>query len=789
MGSSYRRLIVVVLFSLLAALVMVDFDNQLLRPYTLGEISDREIRAPFSLQLENKQETAKRRLDAANKINPVFTYEFNLYNKHRSKIQKAFINARANYANIPTIESLLENDLLSGSPVLPTLNQQQKIKLYSEQVNAQKEEVQAEFARDLDVSLSAETMSQLQLAEWSVETEKLILFHLNEGFNLFIIADRNKIPRNTSSYDVIRIPKTENTETTYTKVDLIKTLDEAVAIVTSAVASSEATAEVKRATISVLSTMLQANFSHDLNLTFDRKQAAMERVLPEEFIVKKGTVILREGDPVTQEAFTKIEIILAKQEYGFGFWGQWLTLSALCGMVVVSLFFFASGFIRKFSNTPRDIEALGFLALLVLLIGRFIVEGSEALSAYVGMGMSPVALWFLTPVAGGAMLVRILINSETALIWVVGTSLLLGLVMQQQALFTAFFVISGVVASAGLAHTKERVHLLRAGLQAGLLNAAAALLIRLAQGYLDNGSFMMTASEQPLWEVGFAVLGGVLSAFLVLALTPVFEVFGFVTDYKLLELANLNHPLLHQLQLRAPGTYHHSMAMALLCEAAAEAIGANALVARIACYYHDIGKSLQPKYFIENQRNGPNPHDRLQPHQSAMIIKTHVVDGAALGERYNLPKSIMDAIWMHHGTSLIKYFYIRALEQAAPDEVVDEALFRHTGKRPNTREAGIIFLADRVEAACRTLKEPTADDYRKLIQKLVNDGIADGQLEECPLTIKEIYIIINSFVDTLQHIHHHRIEYPKMPKDDSAVPATPIITLEMNNPLREETKK
>ena len=202
--------------------------------------------------------------------------------------------------------------------------------------------------------------------------------------------------------------------------------------------------------------------------------------------------------------------------------------------------------------------------------------------------------------------------------------------------------------------------------------------------------------------------------------------------------------------------------------------------AKIACYYHDIGKSLQPQFFIENQR-GTNPHDNLEPHQSARVIKTHVVDGIAMAKQHGLPQPILDAIEMHHGTSLMKYFYVKALENAVDGEVVDEADFRYNGKRPSTREAGIIFLADRVEAACRTLKNPTPADYQNMITKLVNSAITEEQFEECPLTLKELYIIMDVFTTTMTNMYHQRIEYPKMPTKTER--GSTVITLETPNPL------
>jgi putative nucleotidyltransferase with HDIG domain len=288
--------------------------------------------------------------------------------------------------------------------------------------------------------------------------------------------------------------------------------------------------------------------------------------------------------------------------------------------------------------------------------------------------MELISIWYLTPFAGGAMLVRMLVNVETALIWMVYSALLLLFQMEDQSLSIVYFLLSGLIALTALGVQKERLHLLRVGLQVGFVNSAVAILIYMGNLYFSNG--YVHELRLPIVDIVLAFSGGVLSGFLALSLIPLFELVGFVTDYRMQELSNRNLPLLQQLRRQSPGTYHHSMNMAALSEAAAEAIGANPLQVRIACYYHDIGKSLRPQYFIENQRSGSNPHDRLTPEQSARIIMTHVIDGITLGQKYNLPQPIMDAIETHHGTSLIKYFYVRAVEEAGSKEEVDESLYR-----------------------------------------------------------------------------------------------------------------
>ena len=520
----------------------------------------------------------------------------------------------------------------------------------------------------------------------------------------------------------------------------------------------------------------------------------MAQVQPVVRQINKGLSLVRKGDQISSKQAKLLEALNAKNDVGLGFPGQLLTLFVLSLFVSLSLFSFSRSYIRKFSSSVRSIETMVLLSLVTLFFGRLLMDASFSMQSLIGSGFSAHTLWYATPMAAFAMVIRILINSETALIWIVATAIFLAMSMEQSIYFALYFIVSGVIAAASLAHTKDRLNILRAGLQTGLINAALALMIELSLVEI-SGMDASLALKQPLWEATAALLGGIVSSFIALGAIPLFEALGFVTDYKMLELGNLNHPLLRQLFLRAPGTYHHSMTMAQLSEAAAEAIGANALQAKVSCYYHDIGKSLQPQFFIENQR-GVNPHDSLEPHQSARLIKTHVIDGLALAEQHELPKPILDAIVMHHGTGLIKYFYIKAVEEAAEGEVVDEREFRYNGTRPNTKEAGIIFLADRVEAACRTLKDPNYDDFYSMIQKLVNGAITDGQLEKCPLTIKELYTIMEIFAKTMMGIYHHRIEYPslqgvlatKKERKVAVLPASSSITLETPNPFAKESE-
>jgi cyclic-di-AMP phosphodiesterase PgpH len=539
--------------------------------------------------------------------------------------------------------------------------------------------------------------------------------------------------------------------------------------------------------ISLSRAALRPNFSFNQAGTEERRQEARDGVPQVVNRLSRGAVIAREGDALNAQQIAMIEE-LRKGASNISLASSLVGLALLSAFVYLSFYLFAASQIERFARRIREIEAVALITLLLLGIGRILLEASGPLAALTGAGVAPSSFWYLVPFASGAMLVRILVNAETALVWILAGAGLMGLLFEQEVLLALFFAISGAAATAAVSQSRERAGVLRAGVLTGLINGICALLMGLvaAQGEEVGAT---GPALQSLWDVGFAFVGGLLSGVLTLGLVPVFELMGFVTDYKLLELANLNHPLLRQLMLRAPGTYHHSVTVAQLCEAAAEAIGANALQTRVACYFHDIGKAVQPRFFIENQRGGPNPHEKLSPHASARIIIAHVVDGAAIARQYKLPQPIIDGILMHHGTSLVQYFYVKAVNAAGPDGQVDEADFRYPGELPNSRETGIMMLADKVEAACRTLKDKSPASIRALIQKLINGAITEGQLEKCPLTVQELYRIVDAFTEALLAIYHNRIEYPGIQrapvteKGEEEQATGPVITLELQNPL------
>ena len=332
--------------------------------------------------------------------------------------------------------------------------------------------------------------------------------------------------------------------------------------------------------------------------------------------------------------------------------------------------------------------------------------------------------------------------------------------------------------------------LVRAGLLAGATAAVAGAFL----GLLGNLSFGLVGQQFII-----ALVVGLLTGILAVGLLPIFEqIFNITTEITLLELTDFNHPLLRRMQMEAPGTYHHSLMVANLSENAAAAIGASPLLCRACCFYHDIGKLVKPEYFVENQKGGINPHAQKAPSMSALVIKAHVKEGVELARKHQLPRVIMDVIRQHHGTGLIQYFYHQAQQQQNQQtdlpftekikkhdsQKVDESTYRYDGPRPAFKESAIIFFADSVEAASRSLKKVTQPAIEELIDNMFKSRIEDGQLDECPLTFKELHQIRSSFTFTLLNMLHSRVEYPKEVNDNKTVKTESAPPAANNEPSR-----
>ena len=725
---------------ILVPLLSIDLGGRRYEELSAGDVSAQDILADHSFVIVDEEKTEEARKIAVENVPPIFFVDMMLKKSILERVEKAFSTARS---------SIEEGSLTA-------------------------EEIHERFLLQLGIHIGAEQKLSLWELGYRAEVETLCIRLVDEAMYSFIVADAKSVPDLSKGYQVVRNYEHDQVSRIYSDAVLIKSPQEMRQQILFHAYQYQSDQKIQQIAVALAGAVIAPNFVYQAKETEQKKEEVLRLVQPVQQSIQKGEMIIRKGDVISLEQEHLLKK-LREDEQIEGRWMLFFVFAALTGLLTSAIYFVSQQYIQRFSKDIVHIETMAAMTLCMLFIVRLCIW-----AAMVDFGdNTPQMLWYLTPFAGGVILIRMLINIETAFVWMVYTALILLFQLEEQSLSVVYFLLSGFIALTALGGHKERLHLLRVGLQVGIVNAAVAILLYMANLYFLDG--YVQELHLPLVDIGLAFVGGILSGVLVLSLIPVFELVGFVTDYQMQELSNRNHPLLVQLRRQSPGTYHHSMNMAALSEAAAEAIGANHLQARIACYYHDVGKSLRPQYFIENQRSGVNPHDRLSPEQSARIIMTHVIDGITIAQQYNLPKPIMDAIETHHGTSLIKFFYVRAVEEAGSKEAVDESLYRYQGRLPDTRESGIIFLADRVEAACRSLKEPSRQAYRNMIQKMVNDAIAAGQLEKSPLTIQEIYTIIRVFTDTMVDIQHHRIEYPNLPEDSEDA-----ITIEVPNPLRAE---
>ena len=405
-----------------------------------------------------------------------------------------------------------------------------------------------------------------------------------------------------------------------------------------------------------------------------------------------------------------------------------------------------------------------FLALYIYLYyfhNQIYLSNPKLLALYCIYGLELVLIYFigtkwdlssyLYPVAIFSILVTVLFDAEVGTFNTFILAMLLGMLQRFNFSTALITIIVGIVACYSIRRPRHRSEFFKTVLY---LLITYTILIFIFE------SFNVSASEKLLNVLGFGWANAVLSPLLAIGILPVFEsLFGFTTNVTLLELSDLNNPLLKRLALEAPGTYHHSFLVGSLAEAAAKAINANPLLARVGAYYHDIGKMEIPEYFVENQLGIKSKHESLSPTMSAIILTSHLKKGRAIGEEADLPDEVLNFIEEHHGTMVMNYFYNKATEMGIENVSIDD--FRYPGPKPQVRETAIVMLADSVEAASRTLTDPKPARIRNLVQNIINDRFASGELEECPLTLKDLAAIRESFTQILIGVFHHRVEYPE----------------------------
>lgn len=480
------------------------------------------------------------------------------------------------------------------------------------------------------------------------------------------------------------------------------------------------------------------------------QQEAAESVPPVRVSIQFRERIISQGDVVTDEHIAKLQALgLSRPRHTFAtLFGTALLVALLMAVVLLYTYIHHKDIYRNGSY----LNLIGIISLITLIVSRAVMAIN--MSQWPELG---ALFGYLAPLASAGMLITILLDSRLALLLVMNLALLLGVMSGNQFHFGLVGFVGGVSGVYSVSKLSQRGDLVRAGIYVGATSVVIIAIVGLITGvpwYL-----LVTSS------LALGIANGLLSSILTNGALPYLETsFGITSTVRLLELSNPNNPLLKKLLTEAPGSYHHSILVGNLAEAAAESVGAEPLVVRVGAYYHDIGKIKRPYFFIENQLGEDNPHDKIAPTLSTLILMSHVKDGVELAREHKLPQPIIDIIEQHHGKSLVSYFYHKALE-GDRTESVNEEDFRYEGPKPRTKEAAIVMLADNIEAAVRSLQNPTAGRVEGLVRKIIKDRLMDGQLDECNLTFKDLDAIANSFLRVLSGIFHNRIEYPDMKQE------------------------
>jgi len=685
-----------------------------------GAVATSDLIAPEDLQITDIEETKRLRDQAVTAALPVFDFHIKAGREATAVVEELFAGGRE-----------------AGT-------------------GATADQLQAYLEERIGLLLETEQIEALMRHNFSDELEHLMIDQLESVMMTPVVASRSQFRRLGASAIVRRDPKSGQ-EFMITDLSTIRDTLTAAASLRSEklIWPADYDARDRKLLGAVLGVLIVPNLDYSEAETEARRVAAREAIPPVTAKAEKGKPIVASGETVTPaKALLLAEAARHRpiRQRAIEFAG---TVVIVMLMVLV-LWQYLVRYQRQHLRVRRHflLQMTG-LAVTIGIARIFFALGSTmSHSTAVSPFNSLDGYQYMAPLALGAVLVTILTDAHAAFVSSAVLAVFVG-VLSGDVYLAAYTLMSSVGAIYHLHDCRDRTALVSAGLWIGGMNATAALALDL-----------LGASEPHipllLFDLLCAFVGGVLATMVASILLPLFEwLFKITTSIKLLELSNLNLPLLKQLAELAPGTYHHSIMVGLLAEAGAEAIGADALFARVACYYHDIGKSVRPTYFVENQSYMENRHDKLSPKMSAIVLANHVKQGIEIARQHKLPPRIVAIIPQHHGTGLMKFFYYKA--RTALDDSDSTALeqeFRYPGPKPQSKEAAIIMIADSVEAAARTVQDPTPGKLRNMIDMITNRIRDDGQFDECDITLRELRIVAESFTKVLIGIHHHRISYP-----------------------------
>lgn len=731
------RLVFCLFFSFLFAF-LVSFELNLSSTVKYGEIANQTIRAPFDFEVVDESSTHLSRKKAAEQVPLVLDFFPNIYEKSLEDVRRIFEEQRT----VLKSSKLKEKDFVSThKPVFEkalgfSIGDRLYKWLYRNKFNLEIEDA---------VTSALENWSTTYMIDQSLLKEGL-----EEGFALVRTVGQNgKIAVEEQKIDLETIKPLMN----YTKVD------------SGLLTSTGFSKYDQKKMAEFLQPLRVPNLSVNRALYTQRKAKAVAKVLPVVLSVKQNQVILTEGSLIQdQDVLLLNEVLKLKKSFKKRSKIFFVTI-LLAVLLMVGISLLKKKFDFDMPDSKQDfliLLSVSTVGLVLIKVSMFLFEG--ALYQKFGPGLPSQVIILLAPFALLSMLAALLIKSKE-LIWlyVVYSSVGLSFLVSDKFSFVVIGLIAGMASVRAFSVCKSRRDFYLAGVIAGSVIGLASVVMYIVS--IESFEDLKLVSLGLIF--GSSVVGGVLSSTFAVTLVPVFEsFFDVMTDLKLLELSSLSHPLLQELMVRAPGTYHHCMVVGSMVEAASNEIGVNGLLAKVMAYFHDVGKMEHAEYFIENQRKNYNPHDAISPYLSKTIIIAHVKDGVEIVSKHRLGKAIVDGVKEHHGTTLISYFYNRALkkaEESDEERMVKAEEFRYPGPKPQFKESAILMIADSIEAAARSLEDPSPLRIQNLINKMVDTKFSDGQLNECDITFSELKKIKAVFYRVLVGVYHHRVDYSKDP--------------------------
>ena len=717
--------------------------------YRAGDIVRRDIKAPEDMYVPDPAATEILRQEAREKVLPHYDLDTKLADETEAKLRSAFDTIQK---TIRTQSDVIRNTMMAnggkGSEVISEARVLEEV--YRSPVLLAAEEA---FERTLEGAGTPRLFEWLRENRYANWIRDDLIKLIRTALGAVIVSDKQLYGAHIAKGIIVRDIRSGKRVTLDSSVVPIE-LRAVEGFLRQRVGrlDLQTPSPMREPLIALAGKLVRPTLTFNSRATVEAQQEEAAKVQPVTQLLKEGEMIAREGERINENHLIKLKSLDKTDR-------QRHVADNMLGTAIVSFLLLSLAWVcaqRYLLSILRGHKALMLFVILLisqaLLVKLGLVVAHNLHEAYRQVSLH--SFYHTIPFVSAPMLAALLLGRSAAVMMAVVTAGLTALLIPSGVHFSLVALAGGIYSAIQWKNYRQRSSILLACMSVGIINAVLVLGFNMQEG--------LSVAVARWLAVPLAFLGGMSNVIVVSAAMPLLEsVFKLTTDMRLLELTDQNHPVLRRLVVRAPGTYHHSLIVGNLAEEAAEAINAHPLLARVGAYFHDIGKIFKPEYFIENQGR-ENRHDRLSPNMSALILISHVKEGIELAREHKLPQEIIDMIAQHHGTSLIRYFYEKAKATKAGDEPREEA-FCYPGPKPQTRETGILMLADIVEASSRTLPDTSPGRLTALVERAVQTAFADGQLDECNLTLRDLGRIQAAFLRVLAGIHHHRVTYPGQP--------------------------